>query len=104
MQNDNSRHYASRSSLTRRKDDRRSEERRTINYPFGSKEWLENISNHYLVWPKYDRRDGSRREHERRSADRRQRQLLKQHRVDQDYLQSVLTREERIMIQDLISH
>lgn len=85
-----------RSSMTRRITDRRE-----IPYPFGSREWVENIKNHYLAWPKSNRRDTSRRNNERRAAERRLEQLSEQRRSEKKYSTILLTREERKLIEDL---
>jgi hypothetical protein len=85
-----------RSSMTRRTTDRRS-----VPYPFGSPEWIENIKKNYLAWPKYNRRDVCRRHNERREPDRRQQQLSEQHRSEQKFSMILLTQEERKLIEDL---
>ncbi len=85
-----------RSSTTRRMDDRRK-----IPYPFGSPEWVENIKNHYLAWPKANRRDMSRRSNERRAIERRQQLLSEQRRSEKKYSPVLLTQEERKLIEDL---
>lgn len=85
-----------RSSMTRRTADRRK-----TPYSFGSQEWVDNIKNHYLAWPKTNRRDMSRRIDERRALERRQQQLSEQRRSEQKYSPILLTQEERKMIEDL---
>ena len=61
----------SRRSESRRTSDRRSNNRRVISYEFGSPEWIDNIQNNYLVWPKEERRKEDRRKSERRANERR---------------------------------
>ena len=61
----------SRRSESRRTSDRRSKNRRIISYEFGSPEWIDNIQNNYLVWPKEERRKEDRRKSERRANERR---------------------------------
>ncbi|PPK76289.1 hypothetical protein B0F87_104382 [Methylobacter tundripaludum] len=90
------RHNPRRASMTRRKTDRRK-----IPYPFGSPEWVENIKNHYLAWPKSNRRDMSRRSDERRASERRQQLLSEQRRSEKKYSPILLTQEERKLIEDL---
>lgn len=85
-----------RSSMTRRVDDRRK-----IPYPFGSREWVENIKKHYLAWPKSNRRDANRRCDERRALERREQQLSEQRRSEKKYSPILLTQEERKLIEDL---
>ena len=85
-----------RSSMTRRMTDRRK-----VPYPFGSAEWVENIKNYYLAWPKSNRRDRSRRHDERRVPDRRQHQLSEQRRSEIKYSPILLTEEERKLIEGL---
>jgi hypothetical protein len=85
-----------RSSMTRRITDRRK-----ISHPFGSREWEENIKNHYLAWPKFNRRNQGRRSNERRTAERRLEQLSEQHRSEKKFSMILLTQEERKLIEDL---
>ncbi|MDT4287938.1 hypothetical protein RO575_00025 [Methylomonas sp. MO1] len=80
---------------------RRLRDRRQTDYPFGSPEWLENIKNAYVAWPKADRRDHMRRAEDRRMADRRHTQASEQQRAAQKYSRVVLTSEERRLIQSL---
>lgn len=90
------RHKSRRSSMTRRMADRRK-----IPYPFESPEWVENIKNYYLAWPKANRRDISRRNDERRAIERRQLSLSEQQHSEQKYSPILLTQEERKLIEDL---
>jgi len=90
------RHKPRRSSMTRRMADRRE-----IPYPFGSPEWVENIKNHYLAWPKSNRRNLSRRNDERRATERRQQLLSEQRRSEMKYSPILLTQEERKLIENL---
>ena len=85
-----------RSSTTRRITDRRK-----IPYSFGSREWVENIKNHYLAWPKSNRRDETRRNNERRALERREQQLSEQRRSEKKFSMVLLTQEERKLIEDL---
>ncbi|HEY8037443.1 MAG TPA: hypothetical protein VIF37_17830 [Methylobacter sp.] len=83
-------------SMTRRVTDRRK-----IPYPFGSREWVENIKKHYLAWPKSNRRDMNRRSNERRAMDRRQQQFSEQRLSEKKFSMILLTQEERKLIEDL---
>lgn len=80
---------------------RRMTERRKIPYLFGSKEWVANIKEHYLAWPKFNRRDMNRRGDERRVMDRRQQQFSEQRLSEKKFSTILLTREERKLIEDL---
>ena len=91
-----SRKNSRRSTETRREDDRR-----TVCYLFGTQDWLDHIKNHYLSWPKLDRREHARRSVERRANDRRLKQLTEQDRSVIQYSQILLTQEERKLIADI---
>ncbi|HEY8098550.1 MAG TPA: hypothetical protein VIE65_20995, partial [Methylobacter sp.] len=83
-----------RSVMTRRITDRRE-----ISYPFGSPEWVENIKKHYLAWPKFNRRNVSRRSDDRRALERRDQLLSEQRRSEKKYSPILLTQEERKLIE-----
>lgn len=83
---------------------RRTADRRKITYPFGSQEWVENIKEYYLAWPKSNRREQSRRCNERRALERREQQLSEQHRSEIKYSPILLTQEERKLIEELYLH
>lgn len=85
-----------RASITRRLTDRR-----ITPYSFGSVEWIENIKNNYLAWPKAERRESCRRENERREAERRLQQFTEQRRSEIKHSPLILTQEERRLIEDL---
>ena len=85
-----------RATATRRTDDRRN-----VPHPFGSPEWVENIKNHYLAWPKTNRREHNRRSEDRREQERREQQLSEQRRSEIKYSKILLTHEERKLIEDL---
>ncbi|MFZ2311112.1 MAG: hypothetical protein WAV82_00685 [Methylobacter sp.] len=80
---------------------RRTANRRTAPYPFGSPEWIENVKKNYVDWPKSDRRDVNRRSNERRAPDRRHQHFAEQRRSELKYSQILLTKEERQLIEDL---
>ena len=80
---------------------RRIADRRNIPHPFGSPEWVENVKENYLAWPRSNRREVCRRNTERRDPDRRQQQLSDQRRSEQKYSPILLTQEERKLIEDL---
>ncbi|MDD5410792.1 MAG: hypothetical protein PHF31_05160 [Methylobacter sp.] len=80
---------------------RRTADRRTAPYPFGSLEWIENVKKNYVAWPKSDRRDVNRRCNERRAPDRRHQHFSEQRHSEQKYSQILLTQEERQLIEDI---
>jgi hypothetical protein len=91
----------------RRIEERRNHCRRVIFYPFGSDEWVHEISESYLLWPKDDRRHQERRYDSRRHIERRT--LLKNHRHRLRQLalngyirRQGLTTEEKNMLDGLI--
>jgi hypothetical protein len=86
-----------RTSMTRRETDRRN-----VPYAFGSPQWLENIKNNYLAWPKSNRRSAERRNNERRALDRReQQQLAERGRLKQAYSRIFMSPEEKKLIEDV---
>jgi hypothetical protein len=93
--------YDSRKNCRRSIETRREDDRRTVYYLFGTQEWIDNIKNHYLSWPKLDRRENVRRNLERRAIDRRLKQLNEQDRSAIQYSQILLTQEERKLIADI---
>ncbi len=93
-----------RKELRRSSETRRETDRRNVQYPFGSAEWLENIKKNYLAWPKSNRRATERRSNERRSLDRREeheRQLAERARLKQTYSRIFLSPEEKELIEDI---
>lgn len=74
---------------------------RRIPYPFSSIEWNENINAQFPPWPKSDPREGNRRKHDRRRGDRRQRSPNEQQRPEIKYPATLLTQEERELIEFL---
>jgi len=83
---------------------RRIADRRHIAFPFDSLAWIENISKHYLAWPKNDRREANRRHDERRVFSQYPPAFTEKSRSEPKYSHILLTREERKMIQDLYLH
>jgi hypothetical protein len=90
------RHKTRRVSATRRNTDRR-----VASYVFSSPEWQANIEANYAYCPKFERRQLTRRDDERRSLDRRQHAVSNYTPSDKRAPQLVLTREERRLIEDL---
>ncbi len=92
----------------RRRTARRQHERRTNPFPFNSDEWIAFIQQHYLLWPKQERRMGERRVAERRETDRRA--ALRKESEDAIFqrtrwfsAESILNDEEKQMIQELFA-
>ncbi|WP_305908974.1 hypothetical protein Q9L42_007975 [Methylomarinum sp. Ch1-1] len=103
MSSDDSRQHSS-----RRQHERRIKERRAVEYPFGSAEWIRRIQQENLLWPKYDRRCNDRRQHDRRQQDRRanNRSLKSRRRLapSQPFKDhNILTDEEKQMLRELMS-
>lgn len=88
----NSRHYS------RRKNDRRVKERRGVDYPFGSPEWIARVQRENVLWPKRDRRS-----HDRRVQDRRK-SSAQFHNGNHPHFEnhSLLTEEEKRMLAELM--
>lgn len=93
--------HESRKNCRRSTETRREDDRRIVHYLFGTQDWIDNIKNHYLSWPKLDRRENVRRNLERRAIDRRLKQLTEQDRSAIQYSQVLLTQEERKLIADI---
>lgn len=94
----------------RRRDERRHQSRRTINYSFGSEKWVQTVQTTYLFWPKEDRRGQDRRDVTRRKVERRTRLKAHlhtgfRHQVQRQYFQNkMLTEDEKQMLNELIRH
>lgn len=93
--------YDFRRNLRRSSTSRRIADRRKIPYPYDSPEWIENVKDNYLVWPKSNRRNLNRRSSQRRLPDRRQQQLSEQRRSEKKFSSILLTQEEIKLIEDL---
>ena len=82
---------------TRRHIERRATERRALTHQFMSQDWLEQIQNKNLSWPKQDRRLCNRRLSLRRNnSTRRRSNIHKQH-------LSTLTTGEKKMLMDIMN-
>ncbi len=95
-------------SSQRRKTSRRQRERRGNPFPFNSPEWIAWLQQHYLLWPKYDRRLQDRRASERREIDRRNSfrtpLLARSYRyVRRLSAEDILNDEEKQMIRELFN-
>ena len=86
----------------RRVAERRSRERRKIQFKFGSAEWRRIIQQEYLLWPKKDRRDSDRRAIARRKMLRRVGKTGEhQKAVKPKDLSTLLSSEEKEMLNKL---
>ena len=65
------RNMNSEQDFQRRKVCRRQGERRLNPFPFNSPEWIAWLQQHYVLWPKCDRRLNDRRATDRRASERR---------------------------------
>ena len=90
-----------RKSLRRSAVTQRREDRRKVPYKFGTREWLEHISDNNLNCPKCDRRKAERRNEKRKLPDRRQQQSTDTIRSEKKYARIFLTPAERKLIEDL---
>lgn len=87
---------------TRHETERRIEDRRQDDSEFNSPPWIEHMKINYVSWPRFDRREASRRLCERRqsgagSADSPD--VAKNHKVD--YSSDLLTKEEKLFFEHL---
>jgi hypothetical protein len=80
--------------------ERRTQDRRKVDFKFGSPEWIKHIKQNYHAWPKVDRRVSARRIFERRQL---QENLKTLNRLD-NYTSDLLTEEERIFFDQLFKH
>ena len=87
---------------TRRQNERRTQERRADNYPFGSPEWLNRLQQENLLYPKQDRRRCDRRSQERRKKPRRVSNGNEARVFKVSSLHQLLTQEEKQMLSDLM--
>jgi hypothetical protein len=87
---------------SRRRLERRSDCRRVIKYAFGSEQWVEAVQSSYILWPKLERRESGRRKTERRIERIHYQSRIRRQRVRKQSLhQSMLTAEEKKMLNDL---
>ncbi len=74
-------------------------ERRAVDYPFGSPEWLAWVQQEHFLWPKQDRRRGDRRVEDRRKKSNHANQRNASRPLQ---LQNLLSEEEKRMIAELM--
>ncbi|SHE21925.1 hypothetical protein [methanotrophic endosymbiont of Bathymodiolus puteoserpentis (Logatchev)] len=88
---------------SRRRLERRANERRRITHKFGSPAWINAVKQNYLLWPKQDRRVKDNRSQERRRNYRRIKHLAHTASiVKREQLHNLLTEEEKIMLNELM--
>jgi hypothetical protein len=85
----------------RRHSERRAKERRVIIHPFNSPEWIDEIKQSYLLWPKEDRRIKDRRTESRRSGHRRTGSIANTPIGSSKKTYDLLTNEEKKMLNEL---
>lgn len=78
---------------SRKSSERRKQDRRQVDFEFGTEQWIDYVKINYMAWPKADRRLQSRRAGERRQ------QTASESRMD--YKSSRLTEEEEIFFDNL---
>jgi len=83
---------------TRKEFERRMQDRRQVDFEFGSAQWIQLVKKNYVAWPKSDRRKMSRRDGERRLKDPNPLQI---HNHSSDYSSDMLTEEEWLYFNDL---
>lgn len=83
---------------TRNKVERRLEDRRKVDYKFGSPEWITYVKKTYAAWPKEDRRQAIRRDGERRQG---QQEPTNTDHIHHDYSSDLLTDEEKLFFDNL---
>ena len=79
---------------SRDQNERRVEDRRNVDFKFGSPEWIKHVQKDYFAWPKEDRRKPTRRAGERR-------QSQSSNSIHHDYSSDLLTQEERLFFDNL---
>lgn len=89
---------------TREESERRAEDRRVDNNEFNSLHWVENMKINYVSWPKFDRRENTRRNNERRQNTIEDFDLLNAQNEDKkDISSNVLTKEEKLFFVSLFN-
>ncbi len=85
---------------SRRRHDRRLKERRTVDYEFGSPEWIAWVQQENMLWPKQDRRRSDRRVGDRRQRPRPEDDTGRmRHRLG---ARNLLSDEEKLMLAELM--
>ena len=89
---------------TREESERRIEDRRVDNNEFNSLQWVENMKINYVSWPKFDRRQKSRRNNERRQNTIENFDLLNApNNNKEDISGNILTKEEKLFFMSLFN-
>ncbi|MCK5648394.1 MAG: hypothetical protein KAI22_05895 [Gammaproteobacteria bacterium] len=82
--------------------ERRINDRRQDANEFDSPQWIQHMKRTYVSWPKFDRRETSRRSSERRKSIQESLDSLNspyKHRID--YFSDLFSKEEKLFFMDL---
>ena len=86
--------------------ERRTNDRRLAGYVFGLDEWIAHVKKNYVAWPKFDRRQSTRRTSERRQnvSDKNARAHNSSYNPRVDYSSDLLTKDERLFFDHLFKN
>ncbi len=79
---------------SRKATERRVDDRRHVKHEFNSPLWIEHVQLYYVAWPRFERREATRRKNERRH---RRSEIL-------NARGEVLTTEEKLFFDHLFSN
>lgn len=77
----------------RKGTERRLDDRRHVKYEFNSPLWIEHAKLYYVAWPRFERREATRRQDERRHS----------RSASLDAHSGLLTEEEKLFFDNLFS-
>lgn len=77
--------------------ERRTQDRRMVDFKFASREWVEHVKQNYVAWPKVERRKNFRRDGERRYIAQDEQVCHLKH----DYTCDLLSEEEKLYFDQL---
>lgn len=88
---------------TRQEIERRTNDRRQDDNEFNSPLWIEHMKRAYVSWPKFDRREISRRSTERRTRSIQESldSLNSPYHHRLDYLSDLFSKEEKLFFEEL---
>ena len=85
--------------------ERRINDRRLVGYVFGLEEWIAHVKKNYVAWPKFDRRQSTRRTSERRqNVNKNARSANSSYNSSVDYSSDLLTKDERLFFDHLFKN